>query len=292
MAADQGGVVTRRDLLDRGYSRHWIDREVRSQRLSPIKPGVYRVLQMTDHLDLLRAATWTLPGAVVSHESAAILLRLPDPPPLIPTVTVRSGTTHSFPGVTVRRTDDLTKEHTMRMDRLRVTTIMRTLFDLAAVLSEAGLGQMFDRLVARDRLDARRFAAFALPLCRKGKPGSTVVRAVLDRRLRVAGTATELERLGSSVLRQHGLPDPELQYPAPWDGRSRIDTAYPDHRFGIEWDSRTWHSALDQMQADRERDRLAAIHGWVLVRYTWSDLTERPDTVAAEVRALLVNRSA
>ena len=291
MAMEQGGVVGRRGLLDRGYSRHWIDREVRARRLTLIKPGVYRVLQMTGHLDLVRAAAVALPSAVVSHESAAVLLRFPDPPPVVPTVTVRSGTTHAFPGVTVRRTDDLTSGHTVRVDGLRVTHVMRTLFDLAAVIPPAALSQTVDDLVRTDRLDIRRFAAFAGALSRKGKPGSAAVGELIDRRLAVHATSTELERLGSRVLRDHGLPDPKLQYPAPWNQRLRIDAAYPDHRLGIEWDSRSWHLSYDQMQSDRERDRAAAVHGWVLVRYTWSDLRERPAEVAAEIGALLASRA-
>jgi very-short-patch-repair endonuclease len=44
------------------------------------------------------------------------------------------------------------------------------------------------------------------------------------------------------------------------------------------------------MAEDRRRDREAAAHGWVLLRYTWDDVTERPHEIAETVRGLLTER--
>ena len=62
--------------------------------------GIYRVIPSQGYVDLLRGAVLTLPQAVVSHESAAHMLRFPKLPVLVPTVVVPSYTTHRFPGVT------------------------------------------------------------------------------------------------------------------------------------------------------------------------------------------------
>lgn len=92
LATAHGGMVSRSMLLERGRSRHWIDREVRAGRLRVVKPGFYRVLELGGHMDLLRAAVLTLPTAVISHQSAAHVLHLPRLPTLVPTVTVRAHT--------------------------------------------------------------------------------------------------------------------------------------------------------------------------------------------------------
>lgn len=292
LAMTGGGLATRSDIIAIGKSRFWIDREVAARRLTPVKPGVYRVLDLTGQTDILRAALVALPGAIVSHEAAAHLLRFPKPPPWKASVTVHSSTTHRFPGVTVHRTGDLLPHHTVRVDGLRSTNVMRTVTDLAANLTHGQLGALVEDLVLAGRLDPLAFAAFAETLCRRGKSGSANVTHVIEARLRSgAPSATALERLGLEVLRAQGVPEPVLEYPAPWADDERIDAAYPPQLMGIEWDSKTWHSARAHFENDRRRDRLAALAGWTVVRYTWADLTERPSEVGDQVRALLAARS-
>jgi very-short-patch-repair endonuclease len=44
------------------------------------------------------------------------------------------------------------------------------------------------------------------------------------------------------------------------------------------------------MRSDRQRDREAALHGWIVVRFTWQDVIERPDEVSSTVRSLIAER--
>lgn len=288
-AASQGGVLTRAQLLEAGYAETTIDREIVAGRLVRIKNGVYRALDLRRHEDLLRAAVATLPNPVVSHESAAHLLRFPVVPALRPTVTVHAKTTHTFPGVTVRRNTDLKSEHILRLEGLPVTTVVRTLFDLAAVVDDRRLDEMIEALVIAGRLQIPDLAAFIQSLRRRGKPGTAAIAAVVDRRL--GHDATQLERLGLEVLRRGQVAEPMLQYPAPWDETERIDAAWPPARTGVEWDSKAWHSSLKRMAEDRRRDRQASLAGWAILRYTWQDLTADPRRVADEVRTLLASRT-
>lgn len=291
MAVNHGGVVTRQMLLDDGRARHWIDREVRAKRLTVIRPGIYRVVDMTDHDSLLRAALVGLPNAVVSHQSAAVLHGFPGFKAGTPTVTVPSNTTHAFPGVDVHRTSDLLEDHLTVIDRLTTTNMDRTIFDLAGVLPGRWIDRLVEDLVIAKRLDLVSFAEFRDGLARKGKPGSVVTAEIIDKRLRNGGLdATALERLGLETLRDGGVPDPVLQYPAPWNDREAIDAVWPPARFGVEWDSFTWHGSLQSMSNDRRRDRAAARLGWLIVRYTYEDLVDRPNAVVNEVLGFLADR--
>jgi hypothetical protein len=290
LAVSQGGVISRNQLLSTGRSSTWIDREIAAGRLIRLKNGVYRALDLRSHEDLLRAARVALPNAVISHESAAHLLRFPVLPQLRPTVTVHSKTTHRFPGVTVRRTSDLKRDHILRVDGLPVTNLLRTLFDLASVIGESQIEETIEALVIAGRLQLDHLAVFALGLRRRGKPGSSVIDAVVARRQ--AGRTTKLESLGLRVLREGGVPDPVLQYPAPWNQRERLDAAWPAAQAAIEWDSKAWHSSKERMANDRRRDRNASLAGWVVLRYTWGDLCEQPEAVTDEVLRLLALRSA
>jgi very-short-patch-repair endonuclease len=44
------------------------------------------------------------------------------------------------------------------------------------------------------------------------------------------------------------------------------------------------------MTDDRRRDRMAARQGWVVLRFTWEDVTERPDEIADTVAVVLAAR--
>ena len=289
LAARHGGIVSRQLLIEAGKSRHWIDRQVRAGNLTVIKPGFYRVLPLDGHLDLLRAATLALPRAVVSHESAAYLLRFPKLPPLAPTVTVPSKTTHDFPGVRVRRTNDLSPDHLIKIEGLRTTNLMRALFDLAGTLDEQFIDELIGLLAAEKRLDLVKFAAFRDALARKGKPGSLVTATIVERRMRMADRFV-LEKRGLALLRVDGIPEPVVEYPAPWNDRERIDIAWPPFRAGIEWDSKAWHTRAADFVVDRRRDRDASLAGWVILRYTWDDVVTEPQRIVREVKALLASR--
>ncbi len=291
-ASGQGGYVTRDQLLDMGVSERAIARRVKSGALTVAGSAVYQVIPSTDHIDLLRGAVMALPDpVVVSHESAAHLLRFPCLPVLEPTVTVVSRTTHTFRGVTVRRTDDIAKGDVIAIEGLPVTSIVRTVYDLAGVLTFKRFDAIAEGLVIDGRLTLREVERAIARLGRRGKRGTVAMRTFAE--ARSAGSdpnATVLERRGRSALARAGLPAPVPQYPIPWAAGRRFDDAYPDVALAIEWDSRAWHSQQKAIGADRRRDRDAAVHGWLVVRFTWQDVTDDPDRVATTVGALLDSR--
>lgn len=293
LAATQGGYVTRLQLTARGLSESAIDRRVTSGDLRPVTYGVYVLIPSEDPVDLIRGATLALPKAVASHQTAAQLLRFPKQPRLVPTVVVPSHTTHRFPGVTVRRCDDLIPSDTIQIDGLPSTNTVRTLFDLGRLLDFREYDAIGEALVIAGRIDLDTFERTVARLARRGKPGTKAAKDFLD--IRWSGSdrrATILERKGLALLSSSGLPLPIAQLPIPWEGNRRFDAAYPDAGLAIEWDSRTWHEQRKAMAADRRRDRRAAMHGWTVLRFTWEEVTEKPQEVIAAVSTLLDHRRA
>lgn len=53
-------------------------------------------------------------------------------------------------------------------------------------------------------------------------------------------------------------------------------------------DGWAWHSDVARFRADRAKGNALVGAGWVLLRFTWHDLRDRPDHVVREVRAALV----
>jgi hypothetical protein len=289
-AAKQGGYITRAQLIDLGLSTSAVDRRIDSGDFNTIVPSLYQVFASDDHTDLIRGAQLALPDAVASHQSAALLLAFPVLPKIEPTVTVPSHTTHRFPNVTVRRCADMRASHLATADGIRVTTIARTVFDLAGVLVFEEFERITEALLLAGRMDMRQLERMIEALARRGKPGSRTARDFVTLRSGSDSRSTRLERLGRSVLSSAGLPSPVAQYAIPWRSTRRFDDAYPESKLAIEWDSRSWHSQRDAMRSDRQRDREAALHGWIVVRFTWQDVTERPDEVSTAVRTLLAKR--
>ncbi|MGH3649464.1 MAG: endonuclease domain-containing protein, partial [Acidimicrobiia bacterium] len=240
----------------------------------------------------IRGALLALPGAVASHHSAAHLLDFPRLPKLKPTVLVASHTTHKFTGVTVRRCEDLDRSHLTIVERVRVTNVVRTAFDLAGALEFNEFDAMAEALILAGRMELRHLERMTNQLARRGKPGSRSARDFIAIRSGTDSRATILERKGHAALVAAGLPSPIAQFPIPWDPGRRFDDAYPDAMLAIEWDSRAWHEQRAAMRADRKRDREAALHGWFVARFTWQDVTENPADVGATVAALLNDRRA
>lgn len=291
LAVRQGGYVTRDQLLDNGLSPSAVDRRVNDGVLTLVTPGVYLAIPSRSYVDLLRGAILALPDAVASHQSAAHLLGFPKLPDLVPTVVVPSHTTHRFPGVTVRRCDDLIPSDVVRVEGMSVTSVARTFFDLARFLRFRHWDAIGESLVIDDRMDLVQFEQMTQRLARRGKPGSRAAWDFLAMRAGSHPRATVLERKGRAILASAGLPTPVPEYPIPWRTSNRFDDAYPEEQVAIEWDSRAWHQQRAAMVADRRRDREAAAHSWVLVRFTWEEVTEKPEDIVGTVMGLLKERA-
>lgn len=288
VAISQGGVIRLDQALTCGISAESITRRLRSGQWQRIARSAYRLLDMGNPSQRVRAAVAVLPKAIASHESAAELHIVPRMATGKAIVTVHSKTTHSFPGVIIHRTRDLAESHTTVVDGLPVTTLARTIVDLAAKLHPRHLEAIVDDLVTSKRLDLEELSDLATSIARRGKPGSSVMRDLIaEFQGRDIPFASRLERLGLAVLLNAGLPRPSLEHPAPWDRTKRIDAAYPDQKVGIEWDSKAWHAQAAAFQRDRVRDRQALLQGWRVFRFTWHDVTERPHDVVAAIRTAL-----
>jgi very-short-patch-repair endonuclease len=288
LAARQGGIIRLDQALDSGISPSAISRRVRTGEWNRVARSVYRLIAMDDAPNRLRAAIAALPNAVVSHESAAEVHALPRLRRGLAVVTVHSRTTHSFPGVTVHRTRDLQGDQIADVAGLPTTTPERTIVDLAASLHPRHLEAVIDDLATDRRLDIEELCSVADQIARRGKAGSTALRAILsERSAEGMNAASRLERLGMAILRNPALPEPQIEYPAPWDPSKRLDVAYPEALIGIEWDSRRWHSQAAAFQQDRDRDRRALLAGWRVFRFTWQDVTERPYVIVSTILAAL-----
>jgi very-short-patch-repair endonuclease len=165
-----------------------------------------------------------------------------------------------------------------------VTTPARTLFDLAAVVSEDQLEHAFNeaevrRLASPVSLDAllaryparRGTAAIGRVLEKHRAYGETVTRSVLERRF-------------LALVDAHDLPRPKLNRPS---GHGELDASWPDERLVVELDGFAAHGTRAAFERDRARDRALQVAGWRVIRITWRQLRDDADTIAVQLSALL-----
>ncbi len=83
------------------------------------------------------------------------------------------------------------------------------------------------------------------------------------------------------LLRKAPVPLPQAGYEV---GSYRLDFAYPQIRLGIELDGWAFHSGRSAWERDLKRQNDLLALGWILLRFTWTDVTQRGDHVVAEIR--------
>ena len=289
IARRQGSAFTWAQARECGFGKATIGRRVATGVWNRPYAGVYVLAGAPPtRVQALWAAVLAAGGgALVSHESGALVhgtRRLPIEPL---TLTGPHGSHHRLPGVTVHQIDDVAARHRTTVDGLPVVTAARSVVDLGSRLSLDRLGDVADDLVQARATTWPAIAAVFRDVARPGKPGMPTVAALLDDR---CGTrvpaASALERALFTAIAASGLPAPVRQMPLP-GGRSRglVDAAYVDARIIVETDGRTYHMRLQDMRRDRERDAQAVAAGWVTLRFLYDQVVGDPGGVCADIAA-------
>lgn len=185
--------------------------------------------------------------------------------------------------VVVRR--DLDTSDVEEREGRRVTTVVRTLADLARVLP-------LDRAVAAADSALRQglvelATVVAVLGAAKGRHAAKLrrVAALVD-----PASGSVLESLLRVLLVEAGLPRPRSQYEVRWpEGRliARVDFAWVAERLLLEVDGYAFHSDRDAYRRDRNKMNSLEEQGWRVLRVTWEDVLSSPHYVVALVRACL-----
>ncbi len=75
-------------------------------------------------------------------------------------------------------------------------------------------------------------------------------------------------------------------YAANGDLLAVADAVQQASRTIVEVDGRAWHTAHDRFQRDRQRQNALVLAGWTVLRFTWEDLTMRPNGVIGQLRRI------
>jgi hypothetical protein len=286
LATRQHGVVARAQLVALGLGPRAIGHRISCGRLQPLHRGVYAVghRAVSRHGRWLAAVLACGDGAVLSHRSAAALwgLRPAERSCVEVTVTRRL---RGRRGIEVRELP-LARDESATRDGVPVTSVPRTLMDLAAVVTRPQLSRAAEQAEALRLADS--LTLDALVARHTGRPGIRNLRAIAARGIEPTLTRSELERRFLSIVETAGLPDPRpnapLQIAGGW---IEVDCAWPAHRVVVELDGHAHHSTRAAFERDRARDRALQAAGWRVVRVTWRQLHEDAGAVMADLALLL-----
>lgn len=145
IAAQQHSVFDRRQAVAAGLSPRMIQHRLESGRWVSVSRGVYRLagVERTWHQRVLAACLAAGAGAVASHRSAAALWEIDGfgPGPVEISVSRSQRRTAHF---TTHRPRNMWAADTTELDYVPVTTVARTIIDLAAVVGDDDLEAALD----------------------------------------------------------------------------------------------------------------------------------------------------
>ena len=292
LAARQHGVFGLHQLRELGLTARGAQKRVAAGRLHRIHQGVYSLVprELLKWQGLYMAAVLACgPNAVLSHRSAARLHELRNYGFWRIEVTVPGRSTRTHEGLAVHRSTTITEVDVTVVAGIPVTSIHRTLFDLAEVLTQRQLERAFDQAEIMQLLDLNMVHD---QLARNpNRPAAKAVRHLLQTHyIGSTPTENEFEDAFLALTRSIGLPDPRTQfYIDPGDGEPplRADFAWPEYRIVIETDGRRTHGTKQAFENDRRRDQRLIAAGWTVIRTTWRQLTQRPHELRETLLTLL-----
>lgn len=282
MIAAHDGVFSTAQLRECGVTNDAARHQVARGQWVRVSRGIFRVAdrlvdaRMAARLAVLAAG----PGAALGSGSAAWWHGLVSSPPDVVAVIAPRGR-HGDPidGVKVwHRTLD--SRDLTEVDGLAVTSCELTVLDAAV---DVGVNVMDSALLKKrvtlTDLDAvqRRNA---------GRRGSPRARAMLE--AMSSGARSEAERITVRLLRSSGLGGWKTNVPV---CGYVLDIAFEAERVDVEIDGMAFHSDAKAFQHDRTRQNVLVANGWTVLRFTWRDVTTRPNWVLAQIRAALRPRS-
>jgi very-short-patch-repair endonuclease len=181
----------------------------------------------------------------------------------------------------VHRTVALPAAHVTVRNGIPVTTVARTLADLAGTVELPRLARAVEAADALGLLDVPSVQGVSA-----GRPGARALRRLLEED--PPHTRSDFEAAFIELCDRHGLPRPVMN--ARFHG-FEVDCLWPHHDLVVELDSFRFHSSRAAFERDKERDAELHALGVGTLRLTYRQVTTRDRWVAAKLKPSLAPHS-
>jgi very-short-patch-repair endonuclease len=291
-AGRQHGVVSRRQLMWSGVPSSTIAGRNASGCLFTVYPGVYAVGRpQLSWNGMLKASLLAAgEGSALGFRTAATVWGFMDFRRTVEIVRPKEATNfrarEKLEGdgrkvsIHVRRIGHLPESDVTFREGLALTSVSRTLLDLASVLTAKGFERAFleaDRLglIADEEL-------LALVPYSRGRKGGSAYRDLADRRLpEIHRARSLLEAIFLKLAKDSGLPMPEVNQTV---SGYEVDFLWREARVIVELDGFEYHRGEEAWQKDIDRSNTLTIEKWHVRRFTWNMVNNRSEWVFEVIR--------
>lgn len=281
-ARRQHGAVSHWQLIALGVSASAIDRRVADGRLRRIHRGVYAVGELDRRGRWMAAVLACGEGALLSHRDAAMLWNLRETNRRAIDATAPGARRRSRPRITVHGAA-LHPDDRAEVDGIPVTSVSRTLLDLAEVVPPTQLRRAYEAAERHRHLDVD--ALNDVIARSNGRRGLAALLALLEYDPAPArDSKSDLESALLDLVREVGLPLPQLNVLV--DGYL-VDAHWPAARLVVELQSYEHHAHRQAFDRDYAKLGRLTLAGYQVLPLTYRQLKQERDWVVASLRALL-----
>jgi hypothetical protein len=267
--------VTRKQLLELGFTKGAIEHRVQTSRLHPIARGVYAVgrPQLDREGRWMAAVLACAPEAALSHRSAAALWGFGREHADYIDVSVRRPSEARLPGVRCHRRPNLPAGAVTTRRNIPLTQPVQTFLDLAGAVGPRDLERAINEADKHDVIDPD---ALRKALDRhRGHRGVRALRRILDKHtFRVSDD--ELERLFRPLADTAGLPTPLTKEIV---NEFEVDFFWPDLGLVVETDGWRYHRTPAAQTRDALRFQTHTAAGLTPLRFSHWQVKYEPDHV-------------
>lgn len=288
LAGRQQGVVARAQVLGEGMSARAIDGRRARGRWSSLLPGVYRIEGSPPGWwqQVTATALWAGERGVLSHRTAAAVWGLSRYRE-VGRIHVTVGVFLPAPSWVATHQSTLRPKDLVVHRGLRITSIPRTLLDLAKKDDPADVEAAADSALAKKLTTVPELRRFVNR--HRGHRGIRLLRRLVEGYEGGNGPVeSELESRVLELIDRAGLPRPRRQQRLSLGGqRRRLDFCFPGTNVVIEADGYASHASPTAFETDRARANALAVRGYVVLRWTWSGIRDRPQALLDELARAL-----
>jgi hypothetical protein len=168
---------------------------------------------------------------------------------------------------------------------IRVTTVARTLLDLAAVVPRRDLARAVDRA---ERLDLFDLAAVRDALSRaRGRRGAAALRHAIAA-WEPRHTRSELEDRFADLIAVAGIPGPAVNVLLAGERADHeVDAFWASQRLVVQLDGFAYHRTRRDRERDAATDADLELAGCRVVHLTWDDVTAHQGRTVRRLRRLI-----
>jgi very-short-patch-repair endonuclease len=210
----------------------------------------------------------------ISHSSAAELHGIdqivPDRIHLTRSSEIKSAIKRNADLVQIHKTEILDQRDFTMVEGIPVTSVARTIIDLAEYLSPDSLSVVIDRALQEQRVCLEDLHECYERVGRwRGRKLFKPIKENLLYRPMHSKAESGLERRIEKIVQSPDLPAPKPQYPVRANGSYyRLDFAYPKFKIAIEVDGFANHRERTSFVNDRRRINNLLVAGWKIIHFT------------------------